>query len=65
MDSTYLHSSNFFSNKHILTKSFADSQSSSSIQLLLFKKSRKFASFHNTNITYFKTDYRENYNLLT
>ena len=55
---------NFFSNKRILANSFADSQLTWSIQLLLYQKSRKIALFHNTNKTYFKTDYRENCNFL-
>ena len=53
----------FFSNKHILIKSFADSQFRYPIQLVLNQKYRKIALYHNTNKTYFKTEYRENCNL--
>ena len=58
---TSLYKVNFFSNKHILTKSFADSQFTEPIpiQLALNQKYRKMAIFHNTNKTYFKSDYRE------
>ena len=57
---TSLYNDNFFSNNHILALSFAVSQFTEAIQLVLNQKCRKIARFHNTNKTYFKTDYREN-----
>ena len=50
---TSLNNDNFFSNKHILIKSFADSQFRYPTQLVLNQKYRKIAIFHNTNKTYF------------
>ena len=38
---TSLHNDNFFSNKHILTKSFEDSQFIKTLQLILDQKSQK------------------------
>ena len=48
---TSLNNNNFFSNKHILTKSFADSQFTKAIPLVPNQKCRKIALFHNTNKT--------------
>ena len=56
---SYLNNDNFLSNNHILAKSFADSQSTKPIQLVLHKQCGKIAIYHNTSKTYFKTDYRE------
>ena len=50
---TSLNNDNFFSNNHILTKSFADSQFTKPVQLNLNQKSQKTIIFHNTNKTYF------------
>ena len=50
---TSLNNDNFFSNNHILTKSFDDSQYTKPIQLVLNQKSQKTIIFHNTNKTYF------------
>ena len=49
---TSLNNDNFFSNNHIVTKSFADSQFTKPVQLLN-QKSQKTIIFHNTNKTYF------------
>ena len=50
---TSINNDNFFSNNHILTKSFDDSQFTKPIQLFLNQKSQKTIIFHNTNETYF------------
>ena len=50
---TSLKNDNFLSNNHILTKSFADSQFTKLIQLVLNQKCQKTIIFHNTNKTYF------------
>ena len=50
---TSLNNDNVFSNNHILTNSFAVSQFTKPIQLVLNQKSQKTTIFHNTNQTYF------------
>ena len=52
---TSLHNVNVFSNKHILTKSFADSQFTSPSPYIGSKqKIPEIEIFHNTTTTYFK-----------
>ena len=48
-----LNNDNFFSKNHILTKSFADSQFTKPIKLVLNQKSQNTIIFHITNKTYF------------